>query len=111
METVISFLFVTGALFVLVAAVGVLRLPDVFSRMHAASKASSLGLGLMLTGAALRFGSVEVVLKCLSTAFFLFLTAPLAAHILSRAAYLNGARPWERSKTDELGPFYRSEGK
>ncbi len=104
----IATIFMTfGCLFFLISAVGVLKFQDLYSRMHAATKSSSLGMGLMLVSIMIHFGSWVVVFKCLLIIFFTFLTAPIAAHILGRAGYLSGAKPWEGTRIDELQDLYK----
>lgn len=103
-----AFFVLAGTFFVFVAALGVVRLPDVYTRMHAVTKASSLGLSLLLVGAAFRTGHPEDFLKILLGVVFLFLTAPVATHLLARAASLNGAPRDERTVVDELDELYRN---
>lgn len=96
-------LIVAGAFLVLVAAIGVVRLPDLFMRMHAATKAGALGTGLLLLSAAFVHGELGVSLRVLAAIVFLFLTAPVAAHAIGRAAYLSGeVRLWEGTFVDEM---------
>jgi multicomponent Na+:H+ antiporter subunit G len=103
MSHVVAFLLVLGSAFMLLAALGLLRLPDVYTRMSATSKAATLGAALLLVGAALHFGSVAVAGRALVIAVFLFLTAPIAAHLIGRAAYRRGSPLWEGTVADELG--------
>jgi len=91
-----------GSLFALVAALGVLRLPDLYTRMHAASKAGTVGSSLMLLALAIVAGEIGVATRALAGIAFLLLTAPIAAHLLARAAYLAGSRPWEGTAIDEF---------
>ena len=92
-----------GSLFVLVAALGLLRLPDLLMRMHAATKAGTLGAGLLLVGVAVSTPETSVMARALATFVFLLLTAPIAARLIARAAYLSGeARLWDRTCVDEL---------
>lgn len=107
-EILTIFFLLSGSLFFLISAVGVLKFPDVFTRMHAASKASSLGMSLLLAAATLHFASVEVAVKSLLILLFIFLTTPVAAHILGRAAYLTGAKKWDRTSRDEIRDLYKS---
>lgn len=95
-------LCVIGAFFVLVAAVGVLRLDDLYMRMHAASKAGTLGSGVLLVALALYSAETDVVLRALAGVVFFLLTAPLSAHLLARAAYTVGYRPCELTQHDAL---------
>jgi multicomponent Na+:H+ antiporter subunit G len=90
-----------GAGFLLLAAVGLLRLPDVFARMHAATKAASLGLACILAGTALLIPSPVAVLKIVLAIIFQFATAPVAAHAIGRAAYRAGVPLWEGTLHDE----------
>jgi multicomponent Na+:H+ antiporter subunit G len=96
-------LLATGAFFMLVAAIGVLRMPDLLMRMHAATKAGTLGAGLLLLAVAVHFGQAGITIRALATVTFLLLTAPVAAHVIGRAAYLAGTLPlWDRTLVDEL---------
>jgi len=102
-SALVALLLVSGALFMLLAAVGLVRLPDLYTRMSATSKAATLGASLVLLGAALHFGTAAAAGKAVVIVAFLFLTAPLAAHAIGRAGYRRGSRPWEGTVADELG--------
>ena len=98
-----NLLLLLGSLFVLVAALGVLRLPDLLMRMHAATKAGTLGAGLLLVAVAVAAPETSVMARALATFVFLLLTAPIAAHLIARAAYHTGeATLWDRTCVDEL---------
>jgi multicomponent Na+:H+ antiporter subunit G len=99
-------LLVAGAALLLLAALGVLRMPDVFMRMSAATKASSLGAGLVVLAVAFYFGDLATVTRALAVIAFLFLTVPVASHLIGRAAYIDGAPLWERTVVDELAGHY-----
>lgn len=86
-------LLIVGAVFSFLAAIGILRLPDLYTRMHAASKAGSLGAGLALIAIAIYSLDAAVALRALAGVTFLLLTAPVAAHLLARAAYTAGYKP------------------
>lgn len=101
MEVFGSILIVLGTLFCLIAAIGVLRFEDVFMRMHASTKAGTLGSGLILLAVAASADSTGAVARALGIIFFLLLTAPIAAHMIARAAYFAGARLSERTVVDE----------
>lgn len=79
-----------GAFFSLAAAVGLLRLPDLLSRMHAASKAGAVGAGLLLVAAGLHSGDAALALRALAGFLFLVLTSPVSAHLLARASIITG---------------------
>jgi multicomponent Na+:H+ antiporter subunit G len=78
---------VLGASFSLVAALGVWRLPDLYTRMHAASKAGAVGGGLVLLAVAVLSFDAGVALRAIMGIVFLLLTTPVAAHLLARASY------------------------
>lgn len=100
---------VLGATLMLLAAVGVTRLPDIFTRMQASTKAASLGSGLILGAVALHFGELTVVARSLLAIAFIFLTAPVSAHMIGRAAYFVGVGLWEGTVVDDLEGRYDRE--
>ncbi len=81
-----------GALFLLAAAVGVLRFTDPLQRMHASTKAGTVGAGFVLLGVLAEMRQWDVAFICTATIAFLLLTIPVAGHLLGRAAYVSGAR-------------------
>lgn len=96
----VALLLVGGALFTLVAAIGILRFDDVYMRMHAASKAGTLGSGMALIALAAHSLEIDVVTRALAGVVFFMLTAPISAHLLARAAYLAGYRPCAATRVD-----------
>lgn len=102
MNILVAILMVLGAFFAFVAALGVNRLPDFYMRMHAATKAGAFGAALMLTAAALHFGSLRAVITALGIIFFFYLTAPVAAQTLGEAAYRKGVKLWPKTSRDQL---------
>lgn len=99
-------LMLVGALFLLLAAIGMLRMPDLFTRMQAATKASTLGIACVLLAVALHFTSVGVTMRALAALAFFLLTAPVTAHLIGRASYFVGTPLWERTVRDELRGRY-----
>ncbi|MBO0903294.1 monovalent cation/H(+) antiporter subunit G [Jiella sonneratiae] len=95
-------LILAGSLFAAVAAFGMLRLPDLYTRMHAASKAGSVGSGMALMALALVSHSGPEALRAIAAIAFFLLTAPLSAHLLAKAAYAVGYRMWPGSVLDEM---------
>ena len=98
----ISVLLIAGSLFSLLAAIGVLRFPDIYTRMHAATKAPAFGILLLQTAAAIYFSTFYTVAISLMVIVFIFLTAPVASHAISRVAHLLGTPKWDKTVTDEL---------
>lgn len=93
MLPILSILFkLAGVAFLCIAALGVIRLPDPFQRMHAATKAGTLGAGLVIIGSVIGHGAVDATIMGIFTVVFLLLTVPVAGHLLGRAAYVSGAR-------------------
>ena len=102
-DLVTAFLVLAGGFFAFAAALGVVRMPDLFIRMHASTKAGTLGAGLILAGLAVHASDLGVVTRALAAFAFLLLTAPVAAHMIGRAAYRIGVPLWEGSILDEMG--------
>jgi multicomponent Na+:H+ antiporter subunit G len=95
-----------GAFFVLVAAVGLVRMPDLMMRMHASTKAGTLGAGLLAVGMMFFFPEISVWTRAVALIFFVVLTAPVAAHMIGRAGYYSGVPLWEESIVDELKDYH-----
>jgi len=106
LEITIAILLILGSFFVLIAAVGVVRLPDLLMKMHASTKAGTLGAGLTLLSVAFVFAEVSVTTRVIAIIFFLLLTAPVAAHIIGRAGYYSGLNLWKGTITDEFYSDY-----
>lgn len=95
-------LIIVGSFFALIAAIGLVRFPDVYSRMHAASKAGTVGSGLMLIALAVIAADFATTLRAVAGVVFLLLTAPIAAHLLARASYKAGYKLWSGTVIDEM---------
>ena len=91
-------LMLIGLFFLVVAAIGVLRLPDVYTRSHAVSLTDSLGAFFVLTGLALYAGISLVLVKILAVLVLLYLINPAIAHLTVRAAHRSGLKPWSREE-------------
>lgn len=100
LEIGVGIAIIVGSLFSLVAAVGLIRLQDVYIRMHAASKAGTLGSGVLLIALAVYSWELDVVTRALAGVVFFLLTAPVSAHLLARASYIAGYRPCPQTKID-----------
>ena len=107
MRDVVSLLLMLlGAFFMFVAAVGIVRMPDLFLRMSAVSKSATLGAACMLLAAAVHFNAFGITTRVVATTAFLFLTAPVAAHRIGRAAYFLGMPLWPGTVRDDLRGKY-----
>jgi multicomponent Na+:H+ antiporter subunit G len=87
------FLLVAGGLFCIVGAVGLLRMPDFYTRMHAASVTDTLGVGLILLGLVLQAGWTLIAAKLMVIGLLVFFTSPAATHALAKAALGRGLDP------------------
>lgn len=96
LNTVAALLCIVGAFFFFVGTVGVLRLPDFYSRTHAATKCDTVGAGSVLLGLALLQGFDPATLKLLLLAVLVLISSPTAGHALARAVFRGGLEPWTR---------------
>ncbi|KPP82685.1 MAG: multicomponent Na+:H+ antiporter subunit MnhG [Oceanicaulis sp. HLUCCA04] len=101
-EIIGAVLMLGGMFFLLVAAIGVFRLPDPFLRMHASTKAGTLGAGLLVAGVAVTYTQENLGLTAFIIIFFLFATLPVAGHLLGRAMYVSGAHFVMKEGSDGL---------
>lgn len=98
----IILLWVGGA-FILLAAVGLAKFPDVYMRMHATTKAGTLGIASLAIAIALDANLLAVTFQSILIIVFFLLTAPIATHMIGRAAYFTGAPMWKKTVCDEFG--------
>ncbi|WP_438319180.1 monovalent cation/H(+) antiporter subunit G [Sporosarcina sp. FA9] len=98
-----------GVIFTVVTTIGVLRLPDVYTRAHAASKSATLGVLSILLGVFIHYWFVEghFSVKLILGIVFLFVTAPIGGHLMSRAAYMSGVKPTSLTVGDDLAPLLK----
>jgi len=99
---IVGVLLIFGGGFSLIASIGLNRLPDLYSRMHSASKAGTLGSGAVLIALAIHTDDVATMTRALAGFLFLLLTAPIAAHLLAKASYEAGYRMWSGSVRDDM---------
>lgn len=102
MDWIAAVFLVAGSAVCLIASIGVLRLPDFFLRMHAATKAGVAGCGLVLIGVAFAEPSLSLAFKVVLANAFLLLTMPVAGHLLGRAGYIAGVPLWGGTTKDQL---------
>lgn len=101
LNLLLSILLLAGSIFLLLASLGAIKFPDFFTRMAAISKAGTLGAALLLMAPVANDPSLANFVKSGSALLFLFITAPVAAHLLGRAAYRSGVRLWQRTLVDD----------
>lgn len=101
-EILVSVLILLGSVFALLAALGVMRFGDVYMRMHAATKVPSFVFLLLLSAAMLWFADLATILVSLFTLVMVFLTAPVASHMISRVAQLMKTPLWKGTRFDDL---------
>jgi len=101
MSWITGILALAGSTLVALAAIGIVRMPDLFTRMQAATKASTLGLGCLLTAAAIELADSSSVVRAISIAAFVMLTSPVSNHVIARAAYLTKVPLWSGTVEDE----------
>lgn len=93
LDVVSWILLVVGGLFCIVGAIGLLRMPDFYTRMHAASVIETLGGGLILLGLMIQAGLTLIAVKLLILALLIFFASPTATHALAKAALARGLKP------------------
>ena len=98
MSAIVAILLVLGLLFILLGVIGILRLPDFYTRLHAMGKCDTLGVALVLIALALYQGLSLSSVKLLLIAVFIGLANPTATHALGRAALKSGLEPWTREE-------------
>lgn len=107
MSSVIIVILTTfGALFVLLAAIGIIRMPDTYLRISVTTKAATLGVGLMLVSTAIYFNDLSTTSRAMVIILFVLLTAPVSAHLIGRASYFMGVKLWDKSVMDDLRGKY-----
>ena len=99
-EIIIAVLILAGSFLMLIAAIGVIRMPDIFMRMHAATKAPSLGIMLMLIAVMISFPDIYSILKSILVIIFLYLTIPVSANLLGKSSLDMGLPIWKRERKD-----------
>lgn len=105
-DILIMILSTVGAVFVLISSIGIVRMPDFYTRLSITIKAATLGIGCILTAAAIHFAEFSTTTKVLAIVFFLFITSPVAAFLIARSGYISGIKLWKGSVVDELQDKY-----
>lgn len=107
-DLIIDAFLISGAAFMLLAALGILRLPDLPTRMHSSTKAGALGAMLIMGGVVLGFAEWLALARGVAIVLFIMMTTPIAAHAIGRAGYLIGVPLWDGTIKDELRENYDS---
>ena len=105
-EFIVCALLIIASIVIFMASIGLLRMPDLPTRMHATTKAGVLGLTLIVLAVGIFFNRVDIFAKVLAMILFTMITAPIAAHAIGRAAYLSGVVFWSGTVRDELKEHY-----
>jgi multicomponent Na+:H+ antiporter subunit G len=108
-DIIVSILLLAGAGFMLLAAVGIVRLPDLPTRMHASTKAGAMGAMFTMAGVAFFFADGVVLARAFAIVVFILITSPIAAHVIGRAGYFIGTPLWSGTIKDELRDNYDSQ--
>lgn len=95
MAILVAISLLMGSFFTLVACIGILKLPDLYTRMHATTKAGTVGIGFILLAVGLSFNDYTVTSRVLGTLLFVFITAPIGAHLLGKAMLKKGYPMWQ----------------
>ena len=101
-ETIGKVLLLIGLAFNVVGCIGLVRLPDIYNRLQAATKCVTLGTCMFIGGAMFLFGCTPCVIKGAICIMFILITSPTAAHALSRGAHVSGVKLWEKSVVDKF---------
>ena len=96
LNTLALIFIVAGLFFMIVGAIGLIRFPDLYTRVHATGKCDTLGEGMMLLGFILYEGMNLVSVKILLLVIFIFVTSPTAVHAILNVAYTRGVEPWKK---------------
>ena len=105
-EILVLFFLIIGTIFILIASIGLLKMPDVFLRMSASTIAGTFGVASMLIAVAIYFLNVTITLHIIGIIIFLILTVPIGAHMLGRASHNIGLKMWDRTVCDDLKGKY-----
>lgn len=105
LEIITSALVILGACFMLISAIGILRLPDFYIRMSAITKAGTIGIGLIVLGIGLHFNEIEVLVKTITIILFMLLTSPVSAHVIAQAAAKSKVPFWDKTDLEDFKDY------
>lgn len=104
-EIISAIVIIIGVLFVVIGAIGLLRLPDFYIRVSAITKAATMGVACIMIGVALNYNEISIAIKAFAVVIFLLITSPIAAHIIGRAAYNEGVPLWKKTEINEYEEY------
>lgn len=110
-EILVAILAFLSALFILMAGIGVVRMPDTYLRMSVATKSTTLGIGFSLLAVGLFFQEEITTMRMLIIIIFVMITAPVSAHLIGRATYISKNKLWKKSVSDDLQGKYDQDDK
>ena len=105
-DIVVASFSLLGAIFILLAAIGLIRMPDAYLRISVTTKAATLGIGLLLLAAAIHFQDFSITTRVMAIILFILLTAPVSGHLIGRTSYFSGVKLWKDSVMDDLENKY-----
>ncbi|WP_083232530.1 monovalent cation/H(+) antiporter subunit G [Endozoicomonas atrinae] len=100
MEWVVASCLIVGVLFSFFSALGILRMPDAYIRMHSSTKAGTIGVGLIMVAVALHFHDTSVISRAVGIIAFILMTAPVAAQLLGKSLLMNNYKMWRGHQQD-----------
>lgn len=102
MQIIVGVSLLVGCFFAVIASIGILRLPDLYMRMHAATKSGTVAMGFILLAVALYFMDVTVTSRVIGTSLFILMTTPIGAHLLAKAMLEKGYKMWQPTQSQKL---------
>ncbi len=105
-DILVAIFSLSGAIFILFASIGLIRMPDSYLRISVTTKAATLGIGLLLLAAAIHFQDFSITTRVFAIILFILLTAPISAHLIGRASYFSGVKLWKHSIMNDLEGKY-----
>lgn len=100
-ETIAAIFILSGVAFMMIASVGIIRFPDFYIRMSVVTKASTIGLGLLLIGVGIYFDTIETIIKTISISVFILLSSPVSAHVIAKAASQIRVPFWRKTNLED----------
>ncbi len=106
LEIIAGVFIIIGSVFIFLTSIGLVKMPDIYTRISVTTKAATIGLGLVLLGTAVFFHDLSVYARSILLIIFVFMTSPVGSHMIGRASYLEGAKLWDKTIADDLRGKY-----